>query len=203
MRQTISDLIYKASYSLLIALLIVPFISLFFIKNNFIPLGRQFGEWAIRFLWITMLPGILKRFGVTGYLQNIQIILMRSRRRLGDITFMLALNHFLLVQGFSYLRHGIPKLTSIPLFEYMGIIGLSLLLPLFVTSNNYSVRTLKIYWQKIHNLVYVAIWFIALHTLLNGKTLQGIITVGVALLQILSWIIYKRRQQMVIASSTT
>ncbi len=203
MRQTVSQILYDTSFFLLLALWIIFFGSFLLIDKNLIELGQEFGEWSIRLLWIVALPGILKRFGAKGLFQTIQIILMRSRRRLGDIMFMLALNHFMMVQGFFYLRYGLPNLTSIPVFQYMGIIGLTLLLPLFLTSNNYSVRSLKQYWQKIHNLIYLAIWFIAAHTLLNGQILEGSITVAIAILQIASWIVYKRRQKKIKVNPTS
>lgn len=195
-RQQISDTLYHLSYFVLLSLYVSPFLFYFYMSSLPSELGGELGQWAVRMLWIVATPGILKRFGVKGVFQNVQIILMKSRRRLGDITFMLAFNHFLLVQGFFYLKVGLPNLLRLPLFIYFGAAALTVLFPLLITSNNYSVRTLKENWQRIHNLIYLAVWLIALHLLFNDQLRDGLITVGVAILQALSWIVYKRRQKI-------
>ena len=192
-RQQISDFLHKFLFYPLVISWILIFISLFFIKDNLQPAGLEMGNWAIRFLWLASVPGILKRFRVTGFLQNIQIVLMKSRRRIGDLMFTFALMHYLWNRLFFFIRIGIyPTPDQVPLFESLGFMGLFILIPLFLTSNNFSVRFLKVWWTRIHSLVYLAMWLIAFHVVLQGLIVESVITFTIAILQIASWIYYKR-----------
>ena len=193
-RQTISDFLHKSMYVLLVISWVIIFISFFFIKDNLRPFGLEMGYWAIRLLWLSTLPGILKRFRVIGFLQDVQIVLMKSRRRIGDLMFSFAVMHYLWNSLFFNINIGatyIPILGQTPLFKFMGFFGLLILIPLFLTSNNFSVRILKVWWTRIHSLVYLAMWLIAFHVALQGLVVEAIITFAIAILQITSWISYK------------
>ncbi|OGK30925.1 hypothetical protein A3F29_02965 [Candidatus Roizmanbacteria bacterium RIFCSPHIGHO2_12_FULL_33_9] len=193
-RQAISNILHKTLHVLLILSWVIIFVSFFFIKSNLQPIGLEMGNWAIRFLWLSSLPGILKRFRATGFLQNIQIVLMRSRRRLGDLMFSFAVMHYLWNSLFFNINIGaniIPIFGQTPLFKFMGFFGLLILIPLFLTSNNFSVRFLKVWWTRIHRLVYLAMWFVAFHVALQGLVLEASITFAIGILQIASWIFYK------------
>lgn len=200
-RQKISNVLHKTFYYLLIVSWIVIFTSFFFIRNNLSVYGLEMGNWAIRFLWLASIPGILKRFRVTGILQDAQIVLMRSRRRLGDLMFTFALMHYMWNRLFIYVVFGFPTLDKIPLFESLGFIGLFILVPLFLTSNNFSVKFLKIWWSRIHRLVYLAMWLIAFHVALQGLVIESTITFTIAILQITSWIYYKKTIKLVSSHS--
>ncbi len=193
-RQAVSDFLHKALYFLLILSWVIIFGSFFFIKSNLQPVGLEMGYWAIRLLWLSSLPGILKRFRVIGFLQNIQIILMKSRRRIGDLMFSFAVMHYLWNSLFFNINTGanyIPIPGRDPLFKIPGLLGLFILIPLFLTSNNFSVRFLKIWWTRIHSLIYVAMWLIAFHVALQGLIVESVITFLIAILQLTSWISYK------------
>lgn len=192
-RQNISDFLHKILiYSLVISWVLI-FISLFFIKDNLQPIGVEMGSWAIRFLWLSSIPGILKRFKVTGFLQDVQIVLIKSRRRIGDLMFTFALMHYLWNRMFFFIRIGIyPTPDKVPLFESLGFMGLFILIPLFLTSNNFSVRFLKVWWTRTHSLVYIAMWLIGFHVALQGLVIESFITFTIAILQIYSWISYKK-----------
>src|SRR3990167_3833867 len=190
-RQAISNILHKTLHVLLILSWVIIFVSFFFIKSNLQPIGLEMGNWAIRFLWLASIPGILKRFRATGFLQNVQIVLMRSRRRIGDLMFTSAVMHYFWNRFFIYIKFGFPAPDKVPLFESLGFIGLFILVPLFLTSNNFSVRFLKVWWTRIHRLVYLAMWFVAFHVALQGLVLEASITFAIALLQITSWISYK------------
>ncbi len=168
-------------------------------------LSGGFGEYALNLLWVTMIPGILKRFQVKGLLLDVQIILMGVRRQLGIVVFLLALTHFAWGRAFMYVEHGLPNLKLTPRFEVLGMMALLLLLFLFVTSNDYSVRILKKNWNRIHALVYAVIWIVALHvSLLGGEHFieHGLPTIAVGVLQIASYV-YKWRNAMVPGSPPT
>jgi len=192
-RQSISEFLHKILYFLLVVSWALIFISFFFIKDNLRPIGLEMGNWAIRFLWLSSLPGILKRFRVTGILQDIQIILMKSRRRIGDLMFTFALMHYFWNRLFSFIGlNYFPTPDEVPLFESLGFMGLFILIPLFLTSNNFSVRFLKVWWTRLHSLVYLSMWLIAFHVALQGLIVESFITFAIAILQIISWFFYKK-----------
>jgi len=161
--------------------------------------GALMGEIAIGMLVLVTLPGILKRFGATGSLQQVQLLLMAVRRQTGDLMFTFAIAHAVWMRILLYIRFGIPALSSIPLFQIFGTIALLILFPLFLTSNNFSIRLLKKNWQKIHSLIYVAVWFAALHTLFGEEgTFWGIVAVCIGVAQITSWIFVWRKKRLTI-----
>jgi sulfoxide reductase heme-binding subunit YedZ len=152
-------------------------------------IGVKMGNVAIILLWIVALPGIFKRFRVQGWLQNAQIILMAVRRRIGVLMFTSGLMHYSWNRLFLFVKAGnFPSPDQIPLFERFGLFGLSLLLPLFLTSNDYAVRILKKNWDRIHYLIYPAIWMVALHTtFMGGRLIKfALPTYLVAILQLAS-----------------
>lgn len=189
--QTISDVLYKSLYFVIVGVTILIIGSFLFMS---IPLGQYgvtAGQMAIRLLWVVATPGILKRFRVTGLLQKIQIILMRSRRRLGILTFLLMTMHMLWVRLFFDIQDRFSGFfSSLSRFEIAGLIGFCLLIPLFITSNNYSVRVLKKNWGRIHKLIYFSMWLIALHVALQGSYEYAIPTLTVAVLQAISWMYF-------------
>ncbi len=181
-------------HSALLPVLVVSWMilagSFAFLDQNLYEYGEFAGKTAIVLLWIVSIPGILKRFQAKGVFQNVQIILMRSRRRLGDLMFTFGLMHYLWMRGFLYLRTSFPTPGEMPLFELLGFTGLMLLVPLFITSNNYSVRLLKKNWQRIHYLIYVSMWLIAFHVALQGNALYALPTFSIAILQAGSWMYF-------------
>ncbi|MFS8159386.1 MAG: ferric reductase-like transmembrane domain-containing protein [Candidatus Roizmanbacteria bacterium] len=183
----ISEILYKIMMWVIYGLYLLLIAS--FLTRNTIPWGYfapKMGIVAIVLLWIVVLPGIFKRFRVKGLLQKVQIILMKSRRRIGVSMFLCALIHYSWMKLFIYIDYGLPKLSDIPVFELFGLTALLLLLPLFITSNNYSVRLLKSNWDRVHLLIYGAMWFAAFHTSFNDTRRMiffGIPTIAMALLQ--------------------
>lgn len=188
--QTISDILYKSLY-FIIAIATMIIVGSFFMANPPFKYAETAGQLAIRLLWIVATPGILKRFRVTGILQKIQIVLMRSRRRLGILTFLLMAMHALWIRLILDMREGFanffPSLTQ---FELIGLIGFCLLIPLFITSNNYSVKLLKKNWTRIHTLIYASMWLIAFHVALQGSWDYALPTFTIAILQAVSWIYF-------------
>lgn len=188
-RQAISDILHPALFVIFVGLWIITIGSFAFIGVNMHELGELAGQAAIITLWIVSIPGIFKRFQVKGILQDVQIVLMRSRRRIGDIMFTLAVMHYLWMRVFLFIEFEyFPQPGDIPLYETLGFMGLFLLLPLFITSNNFSVKLLKKGWHWLHRLIYIAMWLIAFHVSLQGEWLYAIPTFAVALLQAMSWI---------------
>ena len=110
----------------------------------------RFGNWALRFIMITLAVTPLRRITGWNWLQ-------RFRRMFGLFTFFYALMHFLtwliLDQG-VLLSAILEDLIERP-FITIGFIALLLLLALAVTSTNGMRRRLGRRWQSLHNAAYV------------------------------------------------
>ena len=185
-----ADYLYASLQWAIYILLILLGVSFF--SYNTYPWGYyapRMGDIAIILLWIVTIPGILKRFAVTGFLQKVQITLMKSRRRLGVLMYIAAFTHYAWMRLFIYIDFGLPKLSEVPLFETIGLLILVILTPLFISSNNPSKKFLKDNWQKVHYLIYIALWLAAIHVSLGSREnfiKYGIPTILVACAQIAS-----------------
>jgi sulfoxide reductase heme-binding subunit YedZ len=110
-----------------------------------------FGDWALRFLCITLALTPIKT--ITG--QSMQ---MRFRRMIGLYTFFYATLHLLvfivldLSLSWDAFKDEVPKSPYI----LMGLLTYLLLLPLAVTSTKKMQKWLGRSWIKLHRLVYVA-----------------------------------------------
>ena len=144
---------------------------------------RGTGEWALRFLWLTLAVTPLRLwFGWTA--------LLRLRRMLGLFTFFYALLHFTayawLDQGFA-LEAILRDIAKRP-FILVGTAALLAMLPLAATSFNRAVRALGgRRWQALHRVVYAVALLALLHFLWMraGKQLFGEVAVYGALLAVL------------------
>ncbi|MEC8447309.1 MAG: protein-methionine-sulfoxide reductase heme-binding subunit MsrQ [Pseudomonadota bacterium] len=100
---------------------------------------------------------------------------IRFRRAFGLMSFFYIILHFstwlLLDMQLRWVEIA-ESLTRKP-FIVFGVMGFLLLIPLAATSNNYSMKRLGKYWQKLHKLIYVAIILGGIHYLMMEKTLQN------------------------------
>ena len=100
---------------------------------------------------------------------------IRFRRAFGLMSFFYIILHFstwlLLDMQLRWVEIA-DSLTRKP-FIVFGMMGFLLLIPLAATSNNYSMKRLGKYWQKLHKLIYVAIILGGIHYLMMEKTLQN------------------------------
>lgn len=122
------------------------------------------GLWALRFLILTLAISPLR--DLTG------ISLLRYRRALGLLAFYYVGMHFLtyllLDQGMqlAIIWQDIVKRPYITI----GMACLLMLVPLAVTSNNWSIRKLGRKWQYLHRLIYVIAIGGAVHFLMSVKS---------------------------------
>ncbi len=128
-------------------------------------LEHRLGELGLQF----MIAGL----AVTPLRQHLGVNLMKFRRAIGLITFYYVLCHllvwlFLDVQIWSQIWADILKRPYITI----GMLGFVLMLPLGMTSNNWSVRTLGPAWRRLHKLVYAAALLGALHFVMLAKGFQ-------------------------------
>jgi sulfoxide reductase heme-binding subunit YedZ len=146
---------------------------------------RFLGLWAIRFLILTLAVSPARDLLGWNYL--------RYRRALGLLCFYYVLMHFTVYMVLDQaldISAVVDDVLKRP-FIMFGMAGLTLLVPLAVTSNNYSIRNLGPKWIWLHRLVYIIAACGAVHFALSTKLLdlEQYIYVGLIILLILyrSW----------------
>lgn len=119
-------------------------------------LEHEYGEIALQLIIIGLCITPLRRF--------LSVNLIKFRRTFGVLAFTYVVLHlsvwaFLDVQTLDRVWADIVKRPYITI----GMLGFVLLLPLAVTSNNWSVRKLGAAWRRLHLLTYPAAVLGALH----------------------------------------
>jgi sulfoxide reductase heme-binding subunit YedZ len=109
------------------------------------------GEWAIRFLLITLAVSPLRQWLSLPSL-------VRFRRMLGLYTWFYASLHFVVV--LTYLFGWDWEIAKEELFErpyiVVGFLAWLIMMPLGFTSNKVAVRALGRKWRQLHKFVYIA-----------------------------------------------
>ena len=118
--------------------------------NQVEAIQDTFGQWALRFLVITLAITPLRDWFNA-------VWLIHLRRMLGLFAFFYVMMHFLtwliLDQGL-YWPGILPDIAKRP-FITIGFLAFLLLIPLAVTSTNAMMRRLGKRWKTLHRLVYV------------------------------------------------
>jgi sulfoxide reductase heme-binding subunit YedZ len=129
------------------------------------PLEHQYGEIALQLLIVGLCITPLRRyFGVN---------LIKFRRTFGVLAFTYVTLH-LLVWAFldvQTLNAVIADIFKRP-YITVGMVSFVLLLPLALTSNNWSVRKLGPKWRQLHKLTYVAAILGGVHYIWLAKGIQ-------------------------------
>jgi len=143
------------------------------------------GLWTIRFLILTLAVSPARDLFGWNYL--------RYRRALGLLTFYYALMHFTVYMVLDQaldISMVVNDVLKRP-FIMFGMAALALLIPLALTSNNFSIRRFGPNWVRLHRLVYIVAAAGAVHFALSTKVLglQQYIYGGLIILLILyrSW----------------
>lgn len=173
-------LVYRAFlvlYALIIGVLVISGVA------GWIDAGVWAGRAAVSVLAVVLLPGILGRFGIQ---IKVTRVITFYRRQLGITTFLLSFTHGMLVRVIGRLAAGEFPFATRPLFELFGTLALSLLFFLFITSNDMSVKSLGHWWKRLHRLVYVIVWFILFHTILQRVSVWSITIGAVSILELVS-----------------
>ena len=123
------------------------------------------GKAGLQLLLVTLLVSPLRRF--------VGLNLLRFRRALGLLTFFYIGLHLLVwlaldVQILSQVWADIVKRPYVTI----GMAGFVLMLPLAVTSNNWSVRRLGRRWVLLHKLTYIVAILGAVHYVMLVKGFQ-------------------------------
>lgn len=142
------------------------------------------GKSALIFFIITLSPGIFKRFGIRSRILG---LLMIFRRQLGITMFLFAAFHGLIVSLLPKIENG--NLFNIAAFELFGLSAVSLLLFLFITSNDFSQMNMGKWWYLLHRLVYLIMWLILIHVALQRFSLWTLLASLLVILE-MAGIIY-------------
>ncbi|EYD73403.1 protein-methionine-sulfoxide reductase heme-binding subunit MsrQ [Limimaricola hongkongensis] len=150
-------------------------------------LEREYGDTAIKLL--------VTGLAVTPLLKYTRVSLMRFRRAIGLLTFFFVLAHFsvwalLDVQSFGRVWADILKRPYVT----VGMIAFVGLIPLALTSNNWSVRRLGRNWRRLHQLVYGIAILGAVHYiwLAKGFQIEPLVYLGLILGLLATRIRWKR-----------
>ena len=154
-------------------------------------LMREYGELALIFIVLSLAITPLRNF--TG------INLMKFRRAVGVSAFFLILAHLLVwaILDMQSLERIILSISR-RMYIIVGLVGFALLVPLALTSNNFSVRRIKpIVWRRIHKLTYVAAIVGTIHYIMltKGFPIEPLIYLAIILLLLILrfvWWIRKR-----------
>lgn len=128
-------------------------------------LEHELGELALQLLILGL--------AVTPLRQHFGLNLIKFRRAIGVLAFAYVTLHLLVwlvldVRLPSQIWADIIKRPYIT----VGMAGFLLLLPLVMTSNNWSVRRLGPRWRKLHKLVYPAVLLGGVHYVMLAKGFQ-------------------------------
>lgn len=151
--------------------------------------AKLFGQIALVLFIATTIPGIMRRFGK--FYKPVSI-LMIFRRYIGITTFMFALLHASIERLFWFLLGQMPFIPK-EIFQLFGFVAFICLFSLFVTSNDWSVKKLGIWWDRIHNLTYTIVWLLFLHIGLQGLSIWSVLILSAATFQVASHIYAKRK----------
>ncbi|HEV7246680.1 MAG TPA: protein-methionine-sulfoxide reductase heme-binding subunit MsrQ [Shinella sp.] len=115
------------------------------------------GLWALRFLVLTL--------AITPIRDLVGINWVRYRRALGLLAFWYVLMHFLTYMVLDQYLNFAAIITDIAKrpFITIGMAAFVMLIPLALTSNNWSIRRLGPRWVKLHKLIYIIAAAGALH----------------------------------------
>ncbi|WP_025050073.1 protein-methionine-sulfoxide reductase heme-binding subunit MsrQ [Sulfitobacter noctilucae] len=140
------------------------------------PLEHDYGQIALQLLIIGLC--------ITPLRQYVGLNLIKFRRTIGVLAFTYVTLHllvwaFLDVQTLGRVVEDIIKRPYITI----GMAGFVLLLPLALTSNNWSVRKLGPRWRKLHKLTYAAVLLGGVHFiwLVKGIQLEPLLYMAVIL----------------------
>jgi len=128
----------------------------------FYQLALGAGRTALVLFIITLIPGIAARFG---FHHKIISLLRIFRRYIGILMYLFTFIHFSFLRLFPTIASN--YLAPFALFEISSLTALFILFFLFITSNDLSVRLLKINWYRIHRAIYIAMFFIFFHVALQ------------------------------------
>lgn len=122
------------------------------------------GLWALRFLILTLL--------ITPLRDLFRLNFLPYRRALGLLAFYYVIMHFstYIILDRGLIWPDIVKDVTHRKFQIIGFVAFILMIPLALTSNQWSIRKLKNKWQSLHRLIYLIALAGSLHFLMSVKS---------------------------------
>lgn len=188
---------FKIIYLSLVALLFTGGWSIYRVDVHFgffYNLAIKLGQIAILVYVLTTIPGITRRFGLQHRLIQ---ILMIFRRHLGITMFLLVTIHFMWVKGIDIFFKQLIIIPP-PLFQLMGTGAFMLLFFMFLTSNDFSVKRLGKWWNRIHSATYIIVWLIFLHVALQRLSIWSVLIGIDGIVQVSSWGFYWWKRKSIV-----
>ena len=145
---------------------------------------------AITLYCVTLIPGMMKRFG---YQHKAISIIRIFRRYIGISVFLFAFTHASFVRLILFL----PQVISLhtPAFQTFGLISLILLFFMFLTSNEFSVNKLGVWWYRLHWVTHIIMITVLLHVLLQRVSFWSVMIGIIVVLQLLSFAVALCKKQ--------
>ncbi len=153
--------IHLAGISIILLILLIGRLVSVSSKQLILIYVSSFGFLALLSIMFVLLIPILMKLKKN----DLTVGLLVSRRWIGIYTFVFALIHVLLVYNFFF-NWDMNKIIQNPnrLFLGLGTISFLILIAMFVTSNDKSVRILGKNWKRLHYLIYVVLVLVAMHS---------------------------------------
>lgn len=144
--------------------------------NPIEAITRSLGEWALRFLLLTLTITPLRK--LTGWRS-----LLRYRRMLGLYAFFYASLHllsYIVLDQYFYWPEIWADILKRP-YITVGMSSFLLLVPLAVTSTRGWIRRLGRHWQQLHRVVYLSAIGAVLHyyMLVKADTREPLVYAGI------------------------
>ena len=152
---------------------------------------QETGEWALRWLWLTLLVTPLREIAALP-------ALLRYRRTMGVTAFVYAVLHLL---SYAWLDKGwvIDDIVADVFkrnFILVGMLAFLVMLPLALTSFNAAIRALGgRQWQLLHKLVYAVALLGLLHFYLKKAAkndVDEVMVYAIILALLLGWRVVRR-----------
>ena len=124
-------------------------------------LEHEYGEIAIQLLIIGLCISPLRRI--------LGLNLIKFRRAIGLLAFFYVVAHLSVWLALDVRFQGvIADIVKRP-YITVGMIAFAVMIPLAITSNNWSVRKLGRAWNKLHQLTYLAVILGGVHFVMQTK----------------------------------
>lgn len=128
-------------------------------------LEHELGELALKLIIVGL--------AITPLRQIIGLNLIKFRRAIGVLAFTYVALHLLvwLVLDVAILSQIWADILKRP-YITIGMVGFTMMIPLAVTSNNWSVKRLGAKWRRLHQLTYIVAILGGVHFIMIAKGIQ-------------------------------
>jgi methionine sulfoxide reductase heme-binding subunit len=157
-------------------------------------IGQEFGEFALYWYVLSLVPGMISRFKV---LPVLGVMTMLFRRQFGKTMLFFVLGHYFLTTLLPTIITGEMILDPA---RTAGFIAMIIAIILWITSFDFMEKKLGHWWKKIHNLTYLILLLIFAHLILFMKD-EAVIPAVIIIVEAFSWMVHWWRKRTANLSS--